>query len=193
MVASLLRLAGLDWARAGLFHAVPQARDLGHLGPLSPRRWPSEPAGRQHRDQIPRRWRMAGSQARGARPTPMAQGPSGHGPGHIRHLRGGIHPQPRRRQPRVARSARPDPEGRPDRHDHRRRRLRHTPLPQCHHRTRRRFDHPVPRERTSFEKRQPSCTRPQRHPARHAILRAGVLETLDRIPRPQPDRGEPSH
>ncbi len=31
---------------------------------------------------------------------------------------------------------------------------------------------------------------PQQHPARHPALRQGVPETLDRIPRPQPDRGE---
>jgi hypothetical protein len=111
MVASLLRLA-----RARLFHAVPQAEDPGRLGPLSPRRWPAEPA---------------------------------------------------------ARPARPGPRGRADRHGHRRRRLRHTPLPQGHHRTRRRSDHPDPKERTSLERRLPGPTRPQRHPARDAILRAG--------------------
>lgn len=36
------------------------------------------------------------------------------------------------------------------------------------------------------------CTRQKRHPERHPILRTGVLEMLDGIPRPQPDRDQAS-
>ena len=49
---------------------------------------------------------------------------------------------------------------------------------------------PIRKKRPPVERRLPRGTRPQRNPARHPVLRAGVLETLDGIPRPQPDRGE---
>ena len=102
---------------------MPEAEDPGRSGPLSPRQRAAEPARGQHRDQVPGRWRMADPQARATGPTPVAQGASGHGPGHIRHPCRGIHPRPRRRQPRAAGPAGPDRGGRADRHGHRRWRL----------------------------------------------------------------------
>lgn len=63
MVASLLKLADLDWAVARLHHPVPTAEDTGGPDPLPPGRWSAEPACGQHRDQVPRRWRVAGAQA----------------------------------------------------------------------------------------------------------------------------------
>ncbi len=50
--------------RAGLFDLVSAAENTGRPDPLPARRWSAEPAGGQHRDQGPRRWRVAGSQAR---------------------------------------------------------------------------------------------------------------------------------
>ena len=49
---------------------------------------------------------------------------------------------------------------------------------------------PIRKNGRPMEGGLPGGTRPQRNPARHPILRPGILETLDRIPRPQPDRGE---
>ena len=109
MVASLLRLAGLDWPvpdfstlcrrQKTLAVQVPYRRADGPLNLLV--------------DSTGIKFLGDGEwQARkhGVAPQrPMAQGPFGHGPGHIRHPSGGIHPQPRRRQPRAARPARPDP------------------------------------------------------------------------------------
>jgi hypothetical protein len=105
--------------------------------------------------------------------------------------RGRIHPQPRWRQPRAcptcsARSRRTSE----DRHCDRRWRLRHPPLPQRHHRARWHPNHPDPQERSAMERGLPSRPGTQRNPARHAPLWQGVLEALDRIPCPQPDRGQ---
>ena len=41
-----------------------------------------------------------------------------------------------------------------------------------------------------MERGLPGGNRPKRNPARHPAFRQGVPESLDRIPRPQPDRGE---
>lgn len=68
-------------------------------------------------DQVPRRRRMAGPQARRPGATPVARGPSGHGH-HIRHPRRGIHPRQRWQQSGLAGVAGPDPRGRRDRHGH---------------------------------------------------------------------------
>ncbi len=53
-------------------------------------------------------------------------------------------PQPRRRQPRAARPAEPDPGRRADRHGHGRWRIRHAPLPQGHHLPASDTEHPDP-------------------------------------------------
>ncbi len=77
---------------------------------------------------------------------------------------------------------------------HRRRdrgwRLRHPPLPQRHHRTRRNGHHPHPQERPSVEGRLPSRQDAQRNPARLASLRPCILEAVDRIPRTQSRRSQ---
>ncbi|SFP20002.1 Transposase DDE domain-containing protein [Paracoccus pantotrophus] len=189
MVSRLLRLAGLD-------RPVPDDSTLrrrqktveGHIP--SPRCRAAEPAGEQHRDQVPRRRGIAGAQAWCSEPSPMVQGPSGHGHRHIRHPRGEVHPQPGRRQPRPAGPAGPDPRRCGDRHRDRRRRLRQPPLPQRHHRVRWHGNHPDPQDWSSVEGGQPSRPAPEQNPARHAPLRPRVLETMDRIPCPQPSRGK---
>lgn len=123
----------------------------------------AEPAGGQHRDQVPRRRRVASPQAwaaaparspvaRGQRRTRLAaHGPHGHGPRDIRHPRGGVRPGPGRRQPRLAGPAGPNPGRRRHRHRDRGRRLRHPPLPQPRHRARRHGDHPHPQRRSTRE------------------------------------------
>ena len=50
--------------------------------------------------------------------------------------------------------------------------------------------HSGPQERTSVERGLPRRNRQKRNPARHPALWQGILETLDRIPRPKPDRGK---
>ncbi len=74
MVASLFRLAGLDWP-------VPDYSTLCRrqktLTVQIPRRRAAETAGGQHRDQVPRRRRAAGPQSWRSRTAPMAQGASG--------------------------------------------------------------------------------------------------------------------
>jgi len=86
-----------------------------------------------------------------------------------------LHPLPQAEDP-----GRPDPLG-------------HPPLPRRHHRARSHRDHPDPQERTALERGLPGCSGPQRHSPGHAIPWQGVLETMDRIPHPQPYRGDPSH
>ena len=49
---------------------------------------------------------------------------------------------------------------------------------------------PIRKKRPTVERRLPSRNRPERNPARHTAQRQGVLEALDRIPCPKPDRGE---
>ena len=49
---------------------------------------------------------------------------------------------------------------------------------------------PIREARQALEGRRPGSAGPQRDLARHASLRPGVLETVDGIPRPQPDRGQ---
>ena len=82
----------------------------------------------------------------------------------------------------TARPAGRDPRGRRHRHRDRRRSLRHPPLP---HR-----DHPEPQKRSAVERRLRSRDRPEQNPARHPTLWQRVLETMDRIPCPKPNRGE---
>lgn len=53
MVASLLKMAGLDWAVPDYTTLCRLSKDLGRSDPLSTRRWSAEPAGGQHRDQVP--------------------------------------------------------------------------------------------------------------------------------------------
>ena len=107
MVASLLRLAGLDWPvpdsstlcrrQKTVTVQIPCRRADGPLNllvdiePVSAT-GSSEPA-RGH--QVPRRRRVAGAQARVAAPPPVAQGSPGHGRDDLRHPRR-RHPQPRR-------------------------------------------------------------------------------------------------
>ena len=64
------------------------------------------------------------------------------------------------------------------------------PLPRRRHRTRRHGNHTDPKERSGLERGLPGRQRPQRNPARHASLRPGILEAVDRIPRPQPRGGQ---
>jgi hypothetical protein len=64
MVASLSKMADLDWTVPDYFDLVSAAANTGRPDPLPARRWSAEPAGGQHRNQGPRRWRVAGSQAR---------------------------------------------------------------------------------------------------------------------------------
>ncbi len=84
MVASLLRLAGLDWpvpdfstlCRRQKTRAVqiPYRGADGPLNLLAPSRalhCKTLPVNGQDRDQGPRRWRMAGPHARGAGPMPI--------------------------------------------------------------------------------------------------------------------------
>jgi hypothetical protein len=54
MVASLLKMAGLDWAVPDYTTLCRRQKDTGRPDPLSARRWPPEPAGGQHRHQVPR-------------------------------------------------------------------------------------------------------------------------------------------
>jgi hypothetical protein len=49
---------------------------------------------------------------------------------------------------------------------------------------------PIREARSAVEGGLPGGARPQRDPARHSALWPGVLEALDRLPRPQPDRGQ---
>lgn len=51
-------------------------------------------------------------------------------------------------------------------------------------------DHPDPQERPPPERGLPGRDRQKRDPALHPALWQGVVETLDRIPRPQADRGK---
>lgn len=107
MVASLLKMADLDWAvpdyttlcrrQQTLAVRIPYRRVDGPLNLLVDiepwsRHW-SEAHGEGH--QVPGRWRMAGPKAWHSGPTPMAQGASCHGYGHFGHPGGGIHPQQR--------------------------------------------------------------------------------------------------
>lgn len=120
-VASVLRLAGLDWP-------VPNGSRLS-LGQRAlqvqiPCRRAAEPARRQHRHQGLRRRRMTNPQARRSGPRPVAQAASGHGHRHLGHPNCRVHPQPGRRHPRPAGPAGPDPGRRRRRHRHRHRRWR---------------------------------------------------------------------
>ena len=106
MVASLLRLAGLDWPvpdfstlsrrQKTLAVQVPYRRADGPLNLFV------DSTGIKFLGDGEWQARKHGAQARAAVLGPMArhaaQGPSGHGPGHIRHPGRGIHPQPRWRQ-----------------------------------------------------------------------------------------------
>jgi len=56
--------------------------------------------------------------------------------------------------------------------------------------TKRYGDHSDPEELSALERGLPGSNRPKRNPARNPGLWQGVLETLDRIPCPKPDRGE---
>lgn len=151
MVASLLKLAGLDWPapdfstlcrrQKNLAVQVPYRRADGPLNLLV------DSTGIKFLGDGEWQARKHGNS--GA--TPVAQATSGHGPGHIGHPRRGVHVKPRRRQPRAARPAKPDPGERTDRHSDRGRRLRYAPLPQSHHRARRGSDHPDPQERAAVE------------------------------------------
>ena len=95
MVASLLKLAGLDWAvpdyttlcrrQKTLAVQIPYRRADGPLNLLVDtepwsRHW-SEAHGEGH--QVSGRWRVAGPQARCSGPSSMAQGASGHGCSHV--------------------------------------------------------------------------------------------------------------
>jgi len=121
MVASLLRLAGLDWPvpdystlcrrQKTLKVQIPYRRADGPLNLLVDiepwsRHW-SEAHGEG--DQVSRRRRMAGPQAWRSGPPPMAQGASGHGRRHLGYPGRRVHPQPGRRQPRPAGPVGPDP------------------------------------------------------------------------------------
>jgi hypothetical protein len=96
MVASLLRLAGLDWPlpdcstlcrrQRTLAVRIPCRRADGPLTLLVPSRAllrNTLPVNGQHRDQVSWRWRVAGAQAWRSGPPSMAQGPSGHGQSHV--------------------------------------------------------------------------------------------------------------
>jgi len=67
---------------------------------------------------------------------------------------------------------------------------RSPPLPRRQHRRRWHGHHPDPQEWPTVEGGQPSRPSPQRNPACHTPSRPGVLETVDGIPRPQPRRGQ---
>ncbi len=47
-------------------------------------------------------------------------------------------------------------------------------------------NHTDPKEQSGLERRLPGCQGAQRNLTRHASLRSGILEAVDRIPRPQP-------
>ena len=106
-VASLLKLANLDWAvpyyttlcrrQKTLAVQIPYRRADG-LPNLLVDIEPVCTAGSHETcegPQVSGRWRMAGPKAWAAAPPSMAQGPSGYGHGHFRHPSGGIHPQQR--------------------------------------------------------------------------------------------------
>ncbi len=59
-----------------------------------------------------------------------------------------------------------------------------------HHRPPGHRDHSDPQERSTLESGLPGRNRQKRNPARHAPLWQGILEVLDGLPCPQPDRGE---
>ena len=63
-VASLLKMAGLDWAVPDDTTLCRRQRTLAVQIPYRRADRPLEPARRQHRYQVPGRWRMAGAQAR---------------------------------------------------------------------------------------------------------------------------------
>jgi hypothetical protein len=63
-------------------------------------------------------------------------------------------------------------------------------VPYAHHRPPSHADHPDPQERTPLERGLPGRNRPKRTPACHPALRPGVLEALDGRPCPKPDRGQ---
>jgi hypothetical protein len=103
MVRALLKLAGLNWPvpdyttlcrrQKTLAVQIPYRRADGPLNllvdiePLSA----IGPRTMARRHQVPWRWGMARPQAWAIPPTPMAQGPSGHGHGHILHPGGRVH------------------------------------------------------------------------------------------------------
>ena len=127
MVASLLKLAGLDWPvpdfstlcrrQKTLAVQIPYRRADGPLNLLvdiepGSATGSSEPArGIKFLGDREWRWRMAGTQARHPSQRPISQGVSGDGHGHWRHPGGGVHPKPRGRQPRLAGPSGSDPEG----------------------------------------------------------------------------------
>jgi hypothetical protein len=202
MVASLLRLAGLDWPvpdystlcrrQKTLKVQIPYRRADGPLNLLVDSTGikflgDGEWQARKHGVQGRRQWRKVHL----AMDTATSD---------IRAVE--FTPQPGRRQPRPARPAGPDPGRRRHRHHDRRWRLRYSPLRQRQHRGRWHRNHPDPREWSTVEGGLPSrarhcprtnvgqCLAPQRNPARRASLRPGVLETVDGIPRPQPRRSQ---
>ena len=78
----------------------------------------------------------------------------------------------------------------------------HPPMPHRNHRPTGHRDHPDPQERPTVAgglrgsaRHGPrtsgrQCLAPERNPARHPPLWQGVLETLDRLPRGKPHRGQ---
>ncbi len=192
MVASLLRLAGLDWPVADdstlcrrqktLKVQIPFRRADGPLNLrvdstgaqlLGDGEWQA----RKHGVQSRRQWRKvhlamdtATSDIRAVEFTPNREGDSPVLP----DLLGQIS----------------EDEDIGHRHRDRGWCLRCPPQPQRRHRTRRHGNHTYPKARSGLERGLPGCQGAQRNPARHASLRSGILEAVDRIPRPQPRGGQ---
>ncbi len=160
MVASLLEMADLDWPvpdfstlcrrQRTLKVQIPYRRVDGPLNLLV------DSTGIKFLGDGEWQVRKHGTSRRQS----MAQGSSGHGHHYIRHPSGGVQPQPRRRQPRLARPAGIDPRGRTDRHRDRRWRIRHPQMSLCHHCPRRQSDHTGSPERTVVEGGRSCCQGP---------------------------------
>ena len=131
LVESLIRMAGLDWPvpdystlcrrQARIAVQVPYRASGQPLNLLIPSRTLLRdilPGSGQHWHQVPRGWRVAGSQAWLITSEAVEEGPYCHGCGHGRCACGRVHVKPPGRQSSAARSARADPAGRADRHGH---------------------------------------------------------------------------
>lgn len=119
LVESLIRMAGLDWPVPDYSTRCRRQARIGGAGPVSPFGQALEPADRQHRHQVPWRWRMVGPQARAVASQAMAQGPHRHGHGDRRHTGGRVHLEPPWGQPSATGASGANSRGRRNRHSDR--------------------------------------------------------------------------
>ena len=195
-------------AGAGLLHPVPSAEDCRYPDPVPSRGWRAEPAGRQHRGEDARRWRVAGAAA-------MARAGGGNGarstwpwtwrPG---TCVGWSSPPARQATARSFqtcwRRSRPTCRSAPSRrHRHGGWRLRYPDLPLGHrragrHRVRRGSGPPDrsltlltpdPQDRPRLERGRPRRRGQDRDPASLEALRPGPLDAAHRLPCPTSHHG----